>query len=52
MASGGTEPVVCYCGLYDECPHWHEMTDDERRACSTDKRMILQHFWKNRIVEA
>jgi hypothetical protein len=51
-ASGGTASVVCYCGLYDECPHWHEMTDDERRACSADKRMILQQFWKNRIVEA
>lgn len=40
------EPSVCYCGHYENCPHWDEMTDDERRACSTDKRMAVESLWK------
>jgi len=42
----GTEAVVCYCGLYDACPHWDEMTVDERRACSADKRMTTEWLWR------
>jgi hypothetical protein len=41
-----SERVVCYCGLYDACPHWDEMTEGERRACSADKRMTMESLWK------
>jgi hypothetical protein len=38
--------VVCYCGLYESCPQWDRMTDDQRRTCSADKRATIESFWK------
>jgi hypothetical protein len=43
---GSTASTVCYCGHYEDCPHWDEMTVDERRACSADKRMTVESLWK------
>ena len=43
-AGAGSE--TCYCGLYEECPHWDEMSLEERRMCSADKRMTVESFWK------
>ena len=42
----GAGSATCYCGLYQECPHWDEMSVEERRVCSTDKRMSVESFWK------
>ena len=42
--------VVCYCGLRERCPAWHQMNDAERRACSSDKRMTAEYFWKHRLT--
>ena len=38
--------VECYCGLYEKCPLWNKMTDEQRQACSDDKRMTIQREWK------
>lgn len=38
--------IVCYCGLYETCPTWNQMNDEERRACSSDKRMTAEYYWK------
>lgn len=38
--------VVCYCGLGPACPHWKFMTDEERIACSQDKRQIDEAMYK------
>lgn len=45
------EVVTCYCGLYDECPQWDRMTDDERRSCSSDKRATTESLWKTGVRE-
>ena len=41
----------CYCGLYDECPQWDHMTDEERRSCSSDKRATMESLWKTGVRE-
>ena len=41
----------CYCGLYDECPQWDQMTDEERRSCSSDKRATMESLWKTGVRE-
>jgi len=43
--------ATCYCGLYDECPQWDRMTDDERRSCSSDKRATVESLWKTGVRE-
>jgi|PersoiStandDraft_1058852.scaffolds.fasta_scaffold396487_1 hypothetical protein len=45
-ADAGAGSGTCYCGLYQECPHWDEMSLEERRVCSTDKRMTVESYWK------
>ena len=42
----GAGSGTCYCGLYEECAHWDEMSVEERRVCSADKRMTVESFWK------
>ena len=37
----------CYCGLGPTCPHFLRMTDEEKAACSRDKRQYAQAFFKN-----
>lgn len=37
----------CYCGLGPACPHFLRMTDEEKAACSRDKRQYAQAFFKN-----
>lgn len=46
------DEFICYCGLYEKCPAWHLMNDAERRACSTDKRMTAEYYWKHRVTGA
>ena len=43
------QTATCYCGLYDECPQWEQMTDEERRSCSTDKRATVESLWKTGV---
>jgi hypothetical protein len=43
--------ATCYCGLYDECPQWDRMTEDERRSCSSDKRATVESLWKTGVRE-
>jgi hypothetical protein len=43
--------ATCYCGLYDECPQWDRMTEDERRSCSVDKRATVESIWKTGVRE-
>ena len=43
---------VCYCGLYEKCPDWVRMNDEERRVCSTDKRMTMEWLWKGGVQGA
>lgn len=38
---------ACYCGLGPACPLWRQMTPEERRLCSDDKRLYAQRLWKN-----
>ena len=42
----GAGSGMCYCGIYEQCPHWDEMSVEERRMCSADKRMTVESFWK------
>jgi hypothetical protein len=38
--------VICYCGLGPACPHWENMTIEQRIACSQDKRQIDEAMFK------
>ena len=44
--------VVCYCGLYAKCPVWSQMSVEGRRACSADKRMTAEYFWRHGLAGA
>jgi hypothetical protein len=44
-----TEVASCYCGLYEECPQWDQMTDEERSSCSSDKRATMEWLWKGGV---
>ena len=37
----------CYCGLGPACHLWRQMTPEQRRDCSADKRLAAQRLWKN-----
>jgi hypothetical protein len=39
--------LECYCGLGPACPLWRQMTPEQRRDCSADKRLVAQRLWKN-----
>jgi len=48
-AGADAQESVCYCGHYENCPHWAEMTPEARRACSADKRMTVESLWKSGV---
>ena len=37
----------CYCGWGPACPLWRMMTQEQRRDCSLDKRLVAQRLWRN-----
>jgi len=46
------ERAVCYCGLYAKCPLWSKMSAEGRRACSADKRMTAEYYWRHGLAGA
>lgn len=47
VSAAEQEEYDCYCGLGPACPHFLRMTEEERLACSRDKRQYAQAFYKN-----
>ena len=40
----------CYCGLGPACYHWKNLSPEGRIACSCDKRMSAESYWKTGTV--
>ena len=36
----------CFCGLGPDCHLWQVMSPEQRVACSIDKRVSAQRFWR------